>query len=516
MRLTRHPSGCVTCRTKKVKCDEKRSSCGRCSRLRLSCEWQAGPTRKEKAKARLKARGRQTKILPNLHHVESQTAERPPHILQTAEIQNHIVEDDASNSAQDFGISGPFEQVTSSGKGWENWYEELGLPRDNFDIGNLAVQTFHNESPLDPLSNYSSDLMLELFSHPSAAHINYVYANLTDVWTRPTSEANVPYCLSNLPSPLNILNPSIPKHNIALSPSFEITATEDGALYHYGAGFALSTVTKNIKWSTHMVMLRHGSQTPMVMHLLMAASLMDLAAFKQYDEQTCCAAQRHFRAGAYLLVETMGSGDELDHVKILTAIFFLYKYMSRQKVVDLNAITQLSNTLCDHIKKYNLDTVCARPLPFPSTSMEVSLVFALPRDKRECLARLMVWLFYEDIMSAVKGSGGIMARHLRQYPEQTSELYQCSTTTLESFWGEDYPESEILDDIGNGSILKFLYDVMNMFADVTEASELPADQAKEASNKIETSIVMLAEVGRPIQFIGLQLTCLRNHATSSA
>ncbi|CEJ58570.1 Putative DEHA2G13156p [Penicillium brasilianum] len=33
-------NGCLTCRRRKVRCDEKRPDCGHCSRLRLDCSWQ--------------------------------------------------------------------------------------------------------------------------------------------------------------------------------------------------------------------------------------------------------------------------------------------------------------------------------------------------------------------------------------------------------------------------------------------------------------------------------------------
>jgi hypothetical protein len=76
-------------------------------------------------------------------------------------------------------------------------------------------------------------------------------------------------------------------------------------------------------------------------------------------------------------------------------------------------------------------------------------------------------------------------------PEQTSEIYQQSTTSLESAWGSDYPESEIIDDIENGPILQFLYEVMTLYTKVNDVfrSPLPLladiDAAESKIRKLE-------------------------------
>jgi hypothetical protein len=281
--------------------------------------------------------------------------------------------------------------------------------------------------------------------------------------------------------------------NIVLSPSFEVTSKENQALHHYKTYLAKKGVTKNVLWSSHMVMLCYGSQTPMVMHLLIAVSLIDLAVLQHDDEAKCFAAQQHFRAGAYLLIETMNSGAELDHVLVLTAFFFLYKFMENKKDIDATAMTQLSKTVRDHITKYNLDMVSAKPLPSHLASTEIAVTVILPRDKREFLAKLIVLLFYQDVKAALQGCGGSLANHLHSDPEQTSEIYQHSTTSLESSWGTEYPESEIVDDLENGPILKFLCDVMALYTDVNVACQLPQGAVTEAE-KVEEKITRLEDV----------------------
>lgn len=231
----------------------------------------------------------------------------------------------------------------------------------------------------------------------------------------------------------------------------------------------------------------------MVMHLLIAASLMNLGVSQHYDIDICSAAREHSRAGANLLIDAMNSGAEPDHISILTTFLFLYKYMAAQKTTDQRAMTQLSQAVCNYVKNYDLETLCAKSLPSSALSMEISKSFLLPHDKREHLARLIVWLFYEDVAASIGGSGGFLARNLCADPEQTSEIYHHSTTNLESTWSSDYPEREIIDDVENAAILRFLYEVMTLYTEVNEVSRSSTRTIADV-DAVEVKIRKLEEV----------------------
>jgi hypothetical protein len=299
--------------------------------------------------------------------------------------------------------------------------------------------------------------------------------------------------MSNLTSPLHILSPNTCAHNIVLLSSFSQTGKEGQALHHYRTYFPTVTVTKNVSWSTHMVMLRHGSQNPMIMHLLIAASLMNLAACQDYDDNICSAAREHSRAGFHLLKDAMDSGTEADHMDILTAFFFFYKYTEKQKHTDPRSVTELSQALCNHVKLNGLVALCTDFQPSSPSSKVVATQSVITRCKREYLARMIIWLFYEDASVGVKGYGGILARYLCAEPERSSEIYQQSTTSLESAWGSDYPECEIIDDIENGPILKFLYDVMTLYTEVNDASRSSHPSTADV-DAVESKIRRLEEV----------------------
>ncbi|KFY26352.1 hypothetical protein V493_04139 [Pseudogymnoascus sp. VKM F-4281 (FW-2241)] len=371
---------------------------------------------------------------------------------------------------------------------WDDCYQELGSSADFLDIGNFADQGHSNERPSESFTGFL--FPLDVGAQPLLAPSTFSSYEDED---GQSLKSLIPVAwLSTLTSPLKNLSPGLSTQNIALSPSFTQTITELQALQYYRTHFPTLAVTKNVLWSTHMVILRHGSQNPMVMHLLLAASLMNLGASQYYDANICSAAQKHSKAGVHMLIDSMNSTAEPDHIDILAACFFLYKYMVEQKIINLHAMTELSRAVCDYIKRHDLDKLCAKSLASSISSIEVTA--CLRRDKQECLARLLVWIFYEDVAAGVRGSGGFLASHLLAEPEQTREIYQHSTTILESAWGGEYPEHEILDDVENVPILQFLYEVMTIYTEVNEACRLPL--LPSDADRIEAKILKLKERSR--------------------
>lgn len=487
--LTRRRSGCLTCRSKKVKCDEQRLACGRCRRLALKCEWATASQSRGRDKARSKVRPTPKKILPNVQYADLDidargTSSEEIHDGTGLPAENML----AANRTTD--IDGFITYGgTTPGVVWDDWYQGLAFSPDLLGIGNFTAQGVLDGSLSEPATG--SLFPQQVNAHGKPFPVSSSLGAYDEHGPTLKSLEPAPW-LSNLTSPSIIFSRSACTQNIVLSPSFAQTATERQGLHYYKTHFQTIMVTKNVRWSTHMVMLHHGSQSPMVMHLLIAASLMNLGASRYYDANICSAAREHSRAGVYLLIEAMNSNAEPDYMSVLTAFFFLYKYMAEQKNTNPDAMAQFSQTVFEYFKKYNLNALCAKTLVARISSTEATATFLLPPDKREYLARLIVWIFYEDVFASIRGYGGLLASHLCAQPEQTYEIYQRSTTVLESAWGLDYPESEIVDDVENGTILKFLCEVMILYTKVNEACR--SSSIATDSDRIEAEILKLEEV----------------------
>lgn len=395
-----------------------------------------------------------------------------------------ILAENRTNNLEEF----PFDDGTNPTGVWHDWN------LDFFDINNFSSHGNACEKLLKSSTESLLSLQADANGYPSI-----ISPRLSAYEHRPSIESIIPAPWLPTTSPKNIFSTGVSAQNIVLLPSFTQSAKESQALHYYKERFSATLTTKNFRWSTHMVMLRHGSQTPMIMHLLIAASLMNMGANQHDGAHIFSAAREHYRAGVRVLMETLNSRAAPDHMSMLIAFFFLYKYLAEQKNTTPDAMTQFSQAVRDYFKKYNLATLCSKPLLSCIPSTEATII---TKDKQECLARLIVWIFYEDVTASVGGYGGLLASHLCAEPEQTNEIYQCSTTILESFWGSDYPETEVLDDIENEPILKFFSEVMMLYTEVNEAcqSSILAGDA----DRIEAKIQRLEEVSN-FQFVSIML-----------
>ena len=284
--------------------------------------------------------------------------------------------------------------------------------------------------------------------------------------------------------------------NIALSQTFSQTGRETEGLHYYTSVYPTMTVSKDVNWTTYRIILLTKSQDPLTMHFLMAASLIDLATLRNYDPTVCHAARSHAKAGMLLLEEALDPEAMSDPVAVLTASFFLYRYMAIAKELEPSRMAEWSRNICDYVERNRLDDMCGRAEPGSvlSHAKHGNAQESLTRPMRVHLARLILWTFYEDIFAGIGGYGGFLARRMCDEPLRARDLYRHSGAELECFWGQDYPESQIIDDIESAPILAFLYEVMALYAEVNKLAAAPYHSAEDVA-AVEARIDKLEAVG---------------------
>ncbi|KAJ4160068.1 uncharacterized protein LMH87_007998 [Akanthomyces muscarius] len=359
-------TSCLTCRSKKVKCDEESPRCLRCQRLRLRCDWA-----KQGGKSRTPARyrNRHRTLLPQLS---------PKVARDSIAIRDAV--DDISKTFT-FALGNEIPEASSSSQ-----------PTRRHEA--TARQAF---DPFPFLASYASypDLfpILGDCDLESAFDIDCLdFSTAHDIEAESASAAAAKPLLC---------------HESLLPVNFVRTGKEVDALRYYTSVYPTMTISKDVHWSSYRIMLDHGSQVPMTMHLLIAASLMDLATSQNYDEAMCRAAQAHANAGVLLLMSASESGSGSNPSDVITAFYFLYRYI---------------------------------------------------------------------------GYGGSLALHWCAESQRSREIYQQSGVELESMFGDDYPEREIIDDVQNAPIVTFFYDVMTLYAEVNRvAYTLPDSNTEKAA-----------------------------------
>ncbi|KFY49407.1 hypothetical protein V495_00596 [Pseudogymnoascus sp. VKM F-4514 (FW-929)] len=409
----RFVKGCWSCRSKKVKCDKYYPVCDRCCRKNLSCQWSLDePSLREKRRGAgsFKSRGSKWVPIPILPATSSS---------EQGKIEEHVGEVDKKSTL-------PPETnlvVESSPIPNDSW---VTLSCDTEPSWSMPADDFLNTQYL----LFPDDIYAGLF--PVVDHTSQANLAIPTAWS-----SEMPFSLTH----------SLSYDHMTLPNSLILTHREHSALAHYQAVFSRYRATKDPQWSTHKILLDIGSQNSMVMHLILAVSINDTVS-RERSEAATDEAQRHFEAGAQLLLEAMRNVGEGNTVALMATFFFLYLYMLNRKNVAPQRLRQLSMTVLGFVKKYKLDVLCGIS---PSQTQIFTVL------DRNLLARLIIWTYTEDLKCGFRGFGGYLADYLAENAVMADQIYDESRTVLEKHWGSDYPDAQVVDDIENSIVLEFLY-----------------------------------------------------------
>lgn len=237
-------------------------------------------------------------------------------------------------------------------------------------------------------------------------------------------------------------------------------------------------------------MLYHGMSSPMVMHLVIASSLADLA-LRSTDTQLEVLAERHYRIGASLLTQSI-TQERQEHSNVLTCFFLLYVYLST-KDEGASVLSHLSQSTLEYIQRYNLDN--------RSSS---AIANSVSSEMRTFVSRVIIWTLYEDIAISFLGYRAHLANYARENADSMLAVYNQSASTFEACWGSFYPDTEAMDDVENATVLRFLFDVMCLLEHINHA-----ETATEAT-RIEHDLDALESRSKAL----IRLTNIKDNFTS--
>lgn len=213
--------------------------------------------------------------------------------------------------------------------------------------------------------------------------------------------------------------------------------------------------TKDPFWNTISILLRLGSHSLMVMHLLVAASLKSPVISPDDDRNPELSAEEHFQIGSQLLADGLKDQENPPtSVCVLAAFYFTYLYRCNSEDADTLEIQKLSRSTADYVHRYHVLDLCSRKSVPPSGVGEV-----LSWSNRTLLARLMVWLFYADILVDFRNQGGYLARYLYENQATSEQIFSISRTVLLANWGSIYPVEHMVDDIETSMAFELLFEV---------------------------------------------------------
>lgn len=248
--------------------------------------------------------------------------------------------------------------------------------------------------------------------------------------------------------------------HIPLPNSLALGKEELDALKHYETSFAITETAKDPKWSFPKLLLRQSSCSTMAMHFALAISLHDLDM--QYDTHTShrLLAHHHFASGSSIFMNVVS--DSKDHVEILSCFYYIYIYMSRQRLVDKFKLQKLSQKTLDYIDKLKLESLVGSGLTDQLNPVAPSAAI------RSFLCRLILWLYKEDVYCSFSGCAGDVARYFQGKPNLLKAVWEVSRPMLQLNWGAAYPESQRINDMEMSHVVDMTIDLLSLRFDVTE------------------------------------------------
>lgn len=267
-------------------------------------------------------------------------------------------------------------------------------------------------------------------------------------------------CYAQIPYPL-------PAYQIPLPGSLVLGRDEQLALRHYETTFALSQTPKDPLWSFPRLLLRKVSYSAMTMHFALATSLHELDAQHEGPgggSQTSLnrlRALRHFEDASSTFKGVMSQDHATDHLETLSCFYYIYVYMSRQRVVDRTKLDRLSRTVADYIQTFSLETSLTA---IPGTAAPGVAGPAL----HSFLCRLLFWIYKEDVSASFYGCAGEVARYFKDRPRSLRDVWEVSRPALPLNWGAEYPEAQRVADMETSLAVDMTVEMMELGFDVTE------------------------------------------------
>jgi hypothetical protein len=489
-------SGCLTCRSKRVKCDEQRPVCARCKRLSLNCH-------PADSMPRITVKERRQGLGSWRHRnkycwLPSPLLPRPPHRC-------------SSSRSSSINLDFPLHDLS-----------EAASPDRLPDVEALAKcgQMASQEQPLYPLDDYSSKQFIPIMAAQLQHNIDHAGA---DQFINPLLQLDQHIqfdgvdCVSSTSEPImhECTSTAIPRpsyglstHHIALPNSLTLTVDEHHALKHFRTAYALSLTAKDPQWSLPSLLLHLCSYNNMAVHFILGTSIYDLEAHNRSPPHKSTTAEHHFEQGSKFLIQSSTLGTYPgDSVAILTSFLFKYIYMSRQPNMNPIEIGCLSQTILNFIKTFLLKWESLIPSLTGSPNQ-----FQIPRwttsseSEQALLARLIAWLYIQDVQSSLYGCGGDLARYF--HGNKIRSIWETARLALLLNWGENYPGVE--DDIEASQSIDMFVDVAQTRFEIIIFSQTPLAERCLEYDRLGQQLDSLERVGMASMINGTVLTDISN------
>ncbi|KAI3575670.1 hypothetical protein IWW34DRAFT_822766 [Fusarium oxysporum f. sp. albedinis] len=426
----RSKNGCLTCLTKKVKCDETRPQCNRCVRLRLECRWatQMQPlAERRRGLGPIKQREKWTPqtIVPKTDDAVSEGSQSvtPPALTPAEELQ--LAE---------------------------------GLPADmSFDVlpvGNEAASASPTNFPDIPPEDMINPITIPQYPHDSSQLILY-----------PTPSFDL---LSLFPS-FSFTNPTEPAPSIG--------SDDVQAMTFHSTVLAPMKSTRKAALSAHSIFLNFAVQNPMALHFLLAFSHSELAIHHGFSHRPPLESYLHFQNGSQLLSQALVTLSPTNHIAMMLSFLYLYMFWMRRDPLEVERLRELSISILAYVTMFSLDEVCANSGGNTGTSEPVTL------------SRILTYIYDRDVFCGFFGCGAAFAGYVSQKHETRQRIWLLSRMPILPDQTETWFRSESLPETSQRRILDVYFSLITIQYEInvySQSSELAIlGKGLEIRNKLD-------------------------------
>ncbi|KAK5658275.1 hypothetical protein OQA88_2250 [Cercophora sp. LCS_1] len=250
--------------------------------------------------------------------------------------------------------------------------------------------------------------------------------------------------------------------------------------------------SKSPTWSTHAILLKTTIHHSVIIHLLIAASLAEVASYTpEHQRSMLNTADNHYELGRKLLEEVLDK-EEPDPLVVIASFWFLYLHQRRWHSGRRICYAELSKWMRNYLRRRPLHHELSLAYPYSYAGKhEADESTALPPDKRAIVARLIIWLFWADTQASLVG-GGLMAQEVAHSLSSGGmiSLHETSRSALQLYWDKDYPEEELGDDLQNAAALELVHHTWVLVQEINQhASNAPMDP--ETTQSIDDRLDLL-------------------------
>ncbi|KAL7921246.1 hypothetical protein ACQKWADRAFT_295939 [Trichoderma austrokoningii] len=490
-KLKRSRNGCMNCRTRRVKCDEKQPACGRCSSLELPCH-------KPEAPIPLKIRRRGHGPVKSRHNLRWEPPKLLPNIQQTTPDSQPASSSSTTNSVSirqigssaDLNIISSTADITNGARSLEfmepiSWSDGMDAATTSpvEEIANQlaaasvaaagSIASPHHQAFDNSFSRMLDDLFGNPYSHEeeksflatSSFPTQSLIAEPIDACFQPSwlinpgisnSGSSDPlaqpiYTYTEPILPLNCLQEHFklhqartllsPKMSYELVDALNLSQIERKGLDYYRSHFSYLRSVKGFLWSEYSIYLTAATNSNMILHLILAISLRGLAR-DTHDASALRLSTAHLHKGLMLLQKQL-EGPNSDIMEVMISFWFLALFtMESDSPIGRIQRHELSKKVYQYSRAYLLDEVCGPPNAIMAAQSSTENSAA----RISMVMKILCMIANLDVQLNIFGYGGELSDFCYG-KDRMRHIQQMAHNFLESNHGREYPYCELAYDI---------------------------------------------------------------------